>query len=143
MISFRYPININMFMCCLTYPRYLQDTFKIYQIIFLKDICDLYVCILKIFGRYMVLTSLFFLHIITGNVHPRLPWIWSTKQVRCLAHWLLTIFMEVGVIRTPRKFEQNNWINKFFAFTKSIFINHYGWKNLRKKTNLQFLWIFP
>ena len=40
-----------MFMCCLTSLRYLKDSFKIYQIIYLKDICDLYLeDILKIYG---------------------------------------------------------------------------------------------
>ena len=70
MISFRYPIDINMSMSCLTSPRYLQDTFKIYQIIYLKDICDLYLeDILKIYGFEISV----FLHIITGNVHPARP----------------------------------------------------------------------
>ena len=112
MISFRYPIDINMSMCCL--PRYLQDTFKIYQIIYLKDICDLYLeDILKIYG--------FDISVFPTHYYRK----WYCKVRYCTrmhvfpeygqqpmrkknALVLLTILMEVGVIRTPRKVEQND-----------------------------------
>ncbi len=115
-------------------------TFKKYQIIYLIDISA--VSVFKIFWRYMVLTSRFFLHIITRNVHRQC----AKQPMRKKTHWFcwpLVFIMEVGVIRSPRKVEYNDWLKKFFAFLKSIFINRYGCKNWRQKTNLQFHWFLP